>query len=371
MKLIVLIPTFKRPATLYWSLKSVLTQQFEQVNLMKSIYILNNDPDTKVEVDLVVNNLLEEFSNHEFDLVKISQGDLTLPTIKKIYSFIHSISDPNDIVIIHGDDDIMLDNTLYNRFKAAVNSNECVTISKAIGTCYFINNKDGIFIDSIKTNISKSTKIEFFKAINSDLTDYSIPFFSVYNHKIGHDFWEIYKQAIFWADELPFLPNIKYPFVPFFIGLSAYLNNHLSTSNSVVVIRGQYIRNNRILPPSVITEYANTGIIMLTGLAILRNSTLINNKDYDKIRFEFEKNANDFLLQTFFKRDGMSLKELKLLFALAKIKFSFQSVFRNINLVSLRNLFNNIFFDTKYIKKKFVGWGHETSNIEFWNLLKK
>ena len=110
---------------------------------------------------------------------------------------------------------------------------------------------------------------------------------------------------------------------------------------------------------------------MLTGLAILRNSTLINNKDYDKIRFEFEKNANDFLLQTFFKRDGMSLKELKLLFALAKIKFSFQSVFRNINLVSLRNLFNNIFFDTKYIKKKFIGWGHETSNIEFWNLLKK
>jgi hypothetical protein len=371
LSLVILIPTFKRPATLYWSLKSVLTQKFGEVNFKKSVHILNNDPNTKHEVNITVRNLLEELNGHQFDSVEISQGDVNLPTIKKIYSYLNAITNSNDIAIIHGDDDIMLDNTLLKRYLAALNSDSCVTISKAIGTCYFISNKNGIYIDSILNKIgSKNNKIEYLKAKKTDLTDYSIPFFSVYNYKIGIEFWKIYNQAISWADELPFQPNIKYPFVPFFIGLSAYYNNQLSTSIPEVVIRGQYIKKNIILPPTVITEYANTGIIMLTGLSILRNSSLINKCDYDKIRFEFEKNSNDFLLQTFFKRDGMSLRDLKILFKIAKVNISFINILKNINFTSLRNLFNNIVFDTKYIKKKFIGWGTLTNNVDFWNLLK-
>ena len=49
MSLIILIPTFKRPDTLYWSLKSVISQKFYGNNLSKSIHILNNDPFINVQ----------------------------------------------------------------------------------------------------------------------------------------------------------------------------------------------------------------------------------------------------------------------------------------------------------------------------------
>lgn len=369
MSLIILIPTFKRPDTLYWSLKSVISQKFYGNNLSKSIHILNNDPFTAAKVDFIVAKLLAEYNNHEFNDIVISQGNTSLPAIKNIYTFLDKITENEDIAIIHGDDDIMLPDTLLERYNAAVTSDKIVTIAKAIGTCYFFENKKGIFLDSVIHKLIKHNEVNFKNAKFTDLTNYSIPFFSVYNYRISDGFWKIYNQAIAWADEQQLPTQVKYPFVPFYIGLSSFLNKKLGCSNSNIVIRGQYLKNNVILPSSVITEYANTGVIMLTGLSVLNNLSLKDNPDFDNLRSEFRNNSLNFLFQSFFRRGGLSFAEYKSLIKLSNIKFSYEVFLCLISLNSLRNLFNNIFFDTRYLKQKIFGWGRETSNEEFWNLI--
>ena len=214
-------------------------------------------------------------------------------------------------------------------------------------------------------NISISEVTNLNKAISDDLINYSIPFLSIYTYKISNSFWEIYEQSIFWSDEMPYEPKIKYPFIPFFIGLSAYNKNKLATYNTEVVIRGHLFERNFLKFPKVVTEYVNAGIILLTGESVLRNLDLNKNSDFDNLRLDFKKTVDSFILQTLFKRGGIKFIELLYLFKTTNRDLSLKTYINNINFKSLRNLFNNIIFDTRYVKKYFFGWGIKFSKNQF------
>lgn len=365
MSLIVFIPTFKRPSTLLWSLDSVLKQSFKTESSVKKIIVINNDPQTISEVNDAVNFAINSNPQHSFDNINIIQGDSTISSTKNLYGLIKKHTIENDIAIIHCDDDIMLPNTLYIRYASAISSTKDLLIAKAVGTAYFFENKNYVCFNELK-KVHDNSFEKYNEATYQDLTNYSIPFLSVYTFKSNIGFWHLYDQAIKWADEMPYEPRIKYPFVPFFIGLAAYKNRNLACSDTKIVIRGQLFKFNHIRLPKVVTEYANTGIVLLTGLSVLMNNDLINDSNYENIRLEFKKNVDDFLLQTLFKRDGVKFNELKYLFESTKIPMTFINYISKINLKTLRNLFNNLIFDTRYIKTSIEGWGEKSTITELW-----
>jgi hypothetical protein len=364
MSLFILIPTFQRLTTLYWSLDSVLKQTLPNNNLFSKILILNNDTsDNFSDVAMVVKSVLKNNPSHNFDLVDVKQGDNSITPIKNMYGAIKENTINGDIAIIHCDDDIMLPNTLLDRYLAAKNSDLEIIVSKFLESAYFFVNDENIYLNL--KNISNSEIINLNKAIADDLINYSIPFLSIYTYKISETFWDIYAQAIFWSDELPYEPKIKYPFIPFFIGLSAYNKNKLATYNTNVVIRGHLFKRNFFNFPNVVTEYVNAGIILLTGESVLRNLELKKNSDFDNLRFDFKKTVDSFILLTLFKRDGVKFMELLYLFKTTNRVLTLKTFIKNINSKSLRNLFNNIIFDTRYIKKYIFGWGIKFSKNNF------
>lgn len=364
MSLLILIPTFQRLTTLYWSLDSVLKQTLPNDNLYSKILILNNDSsDNFNDVSKVVTSALKNNPSHNFDLVDIKQGDNSVTPIKNIYGAIKENTISDDIAIIHCDDDIMLPNTLLNRYLAAKTSDFEIIVSKFLESAYFFVNDENIYLNL--KNISNPKIINLNKAIADDLINYSIPFLSIYTYKTSKTFWEIYEQAIFWSDEMPYEPKIKYPFIPFFIGLSAYNKNKLATYNTDVVIRGHLFKRNFFKFPTVVTEYVNAGIILLTGESVLRNRELNKNIDFDNLRLDFKKTVDAFILQTLFKRGGVKFIELLYLFKTTNRALSLKTYILNITFKSLRNLFNNIIFDTRYIKKYIFGWGIKFSKNNF------
>jgi hypothetical protein len=362
----IFIPTYKRPKTLYWSIESVLMQDFKNQIFKKNIIIINNDESTIDEIRKVVNLVIKNNPNHQFNNIELIQGNKNLvdKNLLLIYELMFSKSEINDISIVHCDDDIMLPNTLLNRYLNSKDSQLNVFIEKFIEPAYFFQNDDHIYFH--KFNYKKSNNL-FNKAVYNDLVLYSIPFYSVYTYKITPEFKNIYHKAIEWADQINLKQKIKYPFVPFFIGLSAYFHNQLATADNNIVIRGTLFNKNMIRYPRVETEYANTGIILLTGLFVLKNKDLEKIIDFDILRDSFKQACNEFLLVTLLKKDGVSFNELKRLLECTGYKFNVFTYLSIVSFKSIRNLFNNLFFDSRFIKRYIIGWGKRYNRIEFIN----
>ena len=365
MRLIILIPTYQRPSTLIWSLQSVIRQEFANSKFTKKIIILNNDPNYKTQVDQSVNQVVKNNPNHAFDAIEIIQGNTTISTIKGVYDNLKSITETGDIAIIHGDDDIMLPNSLQFRYDSALASKLNVFIANCLWSCFFVKQKAGIFLDTLENPYESAKPYQYSLPNSDEVASYALPFISIYTYKISDEFWSNYDLAIRWSDQLPFEPRIKYPFVPYFVGLAAYLRMQLGVANVNLVIRGQLFSKRTFLPPLTVTEYANGGIILLTGLAVLNNDTLKNNPNFHLIKYNHREGTKKHIFQSFVRRDGLSIPQLLNLYRIADPAFTVKDFTISIILKNCRQLFNNIFFTTN-LKRWFVGWGKETTLQEFW-----
>lgn len=365
MRLIILIPTFQRPSTLVWSLESVIRQKFTNSNYVKKIIILNNDPNYKNQVDQSVKQVVTNNPRHSFDTIEIIQGNTTISTIKSVYENLKIITENGDIAIIHGDDDIMLPNSLQFRYDSALASKLNVFIVNCLWSCFFVKQKAGIFLDTLDNPYKPAKPYQYSLPNSEEVTSYALPFISIYTYKICDEFWSIYDLAILWSDQLPFESKIKYPFIPFYIGLAAYHTNQLGVAKTDIAIRGQLFSKRFFLPPLTVTEYANGGIILLTGLAVLNNDTLKNNPNFHLIRKNHREATKNYIFQSFVRRDGLSITQLLNLYRIAAPAFALKEFNISIILKNFRQLFNNILF-TNNLKRWFVGWGKETSIEEFW-----
>jgi len=298
-------------------------------------------------------------------LIQIIQGDESVVSIKRWFSNIKKFTSDEDIAIIHGDDDIMLPNSLLYRYQEAIKCNKTVFIGSALWSAYFLKSKSGIFIDGLIQPYDSPNTIKFESASGNELLKFPLPFISVYTYKINQKFWTVFDTALSWSDALPYEPKIKYPYVPFYIGLAAQYQNELAVANANLVIRGQLFQLRQLLPPLTVTEYANGGIISLCGLAVLNNETLKRNSDFDSIRNNHRELTKKYVLLSLSRRDGVSLPDLFKLYKLSKAKFRFNEFSITIILMNFRYLFDNIFFTTN-LKRWFTGWGNETSFKLFW-----
>lgn len=370
MAVVVLIPTFQRPETLQWSLQSVLMQDTSKIehNEELRVVILNNDISTKQLVEDAVNKVLDNVGKGSFKSVLIVHRDISLG----VFNFYKGIAEntcDGDIAFLHGDDDIMLQGSLVKRYIVARESNSAFNIVKAAPRMFFFKNDNNIFVDSLNTVTSTklSTEPKWQWATKYDLDDYSLPFVSIYCYKIGPEFWACYKQALKWADALSLESKIRHPFLPFYIGLSAFINKQLTVFPDVLVRRGQLLKRRSFFPPRVVTEYANTGIILQTGLAVLNNEELGSVMELDDFRASFRRATAEYLFFSLFKRDGVSLSQLKVLYRLTKLRWWSRELLIRIMFSTGSKIIINVCGLTN-LRNRLSGWGHRLSPEDFWAL---
>ena len=76
MAVVVIIPTYQRPETLFWSLKSVLLQKLDDPKGRDNrIVVLNNDLSTKLAVAKSVDKVLSIVGQGDFTSVQLFHRD--------------------------------------------------------------------------------------------------------------------------------------------------------------------------------------------------------------------------------------------------------------------------------------------------------
>lgn len=367
MAIVVLIPTFKRPEALHWSLKSILLQDTQKIHAEEiRVIILNNDVDTKQSVEDSVKKTINEVGECNFKNISIVHRDPPLLGVYNFYNGLTEYTSDGDIAFLHGDDDIMLQGTLVKRYMIAKESSAAFNIVKTSGKIFFFQNDHNIYLGSDERILKNSFSTKWRWAEKDDLIDFSLPFVSAYCYKIGAEFWSCYSQAKKWAENLPLEPKIRLPFLPYYIGLSAWINKQLVVIPEEMVLRGQLFQTRGLLPPRVITEYANTGIILQTGLAVLNNEELESIKELDETRCSLRKSIIPYLFFSLFRRDGVTLYQLSELYRLTKTRWMSKKFFFNIIYYTIITIFRNILL-LKHIRNRISGWGTRLESAEFWS----
>ena len=370
MAVVVIIPTYQRPETLFWSLKSVLLQKFSDNKLYECrIVVLNNDLSTKLKVTEAVNKALATVGKGVFESVHLYHRNPPLSATENFYRGISEHTVNGDVAFIHGDDDIMRQGSLEKRARILDSNDVAFLLTKSSGKVYFFKNQKNIYVSSEKYEKHISSEeapvLNCRVAVKEDLLNYSIPFVSTYGYKIGDEFWNCCREAYRWADALPFERKIRHPFLPFYMGLSAWKNGQLLVCPENMVMRGQLLRSRGVLPPKVVTEYANTGIILLTGLAVLNNSHLSAFAELDDLRRAFRKNIAEYIGSAFYKRDGVSLKKLFTLINLSNLKLSSEGLVLRAVYGNGKRLFTTM-LGLSNIRNRIRGWGACTNPEDFW-----
>ena len=368
MNLFVLLPTYQRPDSLFYSIKSVLNQKINLPSIQKILYILNNDENSQTEVDNAVELAVKEVKEHQFDQViveHLSSASIVQLSIFRMMSTIKNNTVEGDVAIIHGDDDIMLRGSLRDRYSRIIKDNNCVSISKYFNGLSFIRGYDGVDLTPISIDENKTSQNELFR--KSDLINYGLPFISSYTYKINEKFWEIYEQALSWASETPIKHDAKYLFLPFYIGLSAFKNNQLSSANVFELIRGRVLLSRKYLPPILITQPDSPALVNLTGLAVLKNSDLINIHELDDLRSIFSENISSLFWSIVLTISKISLSDIYRL-----LKICGYSVI--LNSFILKNIYKNIkilleiIFNLSNTGIWIRGFGNKISSTSFWSL---
>jgi len=371
MAVVVLLPTFQRPETLQWSLQSVLLQDTSKIDSNEElrIVILNNDISTKKLVEDVVKKVLNIVGKGSFKSILIVHRDPPLLGVFNFYQGVAENTRDGDIAFLHGDDDIMLPGSLVKRYLVARESDSAFNIAKTTGKMFFFKKDRNIYLDSKNAIVATKISPKWRWATKDDLVDYSLPFVSAYCYKIGPEFWACYKQAMKWADALPLEPKIRFPFFPFYMGLSAGINKQLAVIPEVLVRRGQLLQTRGLLPPRAVTEYANTGIILQTGLAVLNNEELGAIIELDDLRASVRKATTEYLFFSLFKRDGVSFSQLKNLYRLTKMRWWSRELLFRIMFSTGSKIIKKVCGLTN-LRNRLSGWGHRLSPEDFWAIWK-
>lgn len=370
MAVVVIIPTYQRPETLFWSLKSVLLQKLDDPKGRDNrIVVLNNDLSTKLAVAKSVDKVLSIVGQGDFTSVQLFHRDPPLLGTENFYRGISENTQIGDVAFIHGDDDIMYPGSLEKRVRMLDSHDSVFLIVRSSSKVYFFRDDPNIYVNPDKNNGKISTKgaqlLDCRIAVKEDLLNYSIPFVSAYGYKIGDAYWNCYNEAYRCADALPIEPKIRYPFLPFYMGLSAWKKGQLMVCPENMLMRGQLLRSRGVLPPQVITEYANTGIILLTGLAVLNNADLSILPELDDLRQAFRMNVAEYIVSAFYKRDGVSLEKLFALLKLSNFKLdSIDLLLRAAQGNGKR--FIGTMLGLSNLRNRIYGWGVCTSPVDFW-----
>lgn len=141
--MIVLIPSYKRTEILHWVIQSVVQCDTQGIDERILILIVNNYYPNREEIDLVVSEFC--FEGH-FEC-EIIHREKMLPAIESWFSAMFSKAAEDEVVILLGDDDILLPWGLISRYSAISKQKADMLISNFFQRMYFFDKGEKYWAD--------------------------------------------------------------------------------------------------------------------------------------------------------------------------------------------------------------------------------
>ena len=132
--LLIVIPTYRRNATLKWVLQSLVQCRTKSIREPIRVLIVNNYPSAGKEIASIVSEFISE-KRFEWNII---YREKTLPPVENWYSAICENALPDEVVFLHGDDDIFCPWSLEDRYEAICSTNADVLLSKSADRILFL-----------------------------------------------------------------------------------------------------------------------------------------------------------------------------------------------------------------------------------------
>jgi len=141
-RITVVLPTYRRPGPLLWSIVSVLGQSLPAGAASPAMLVIVNNNGPPGEVDAAVANAVKLVPGDAWS-VRVVHRDTPLFPVMNWYESIREFSESGDLVFLHGDDDLMLPETLAQRYAAMAGSDATIQLCGTAGVAYFRASADG------------------------------------------------------------------------------------------------------------------------------------------------------------------------------------------------------------------------------------
>lgn len=131
--MIILLPSYKRTAILPWVIQSILQCDTKGIDERICILIVNNYYPNKDTIE----NIVAKLHFKQQFCCEIIHRERTLPAVESWFSAIFDKAYPNEVIMLHGDDDLMLPWGLKNRYRAMLDNKADMLISNFYQRVYF------------------------------------------------------------------------------------------------------------------------------------------------------------------------------------------------------------------------------------------
>jgi len=288
--MLVVIPTYRRIATLKWVLQSLVQCRTESIREPIRVLVVNNHPSASKEITRVVSDFTSE-KRFEWSIIC---REKTLPPVQNWYSAICENALPDEVVFLHGDDDIFCPWSLEDRYEAICSESADVLLSKSADRILFLPDQVSAIFNE---NMSLKRR--------ADLKTAAIPWINIHEWGavfIGNNsyrYTEKWKRALSvsfeWCHRQDWLDwNTRTLMLPFYLPFAIkQLEGTLVGLDQVCVIRGGdfiEIRDSAYGSPGW-----NGGFLSLCAYGVLTSAPLACFKELDAARRDLMMTAAKWL----------------------------------------------------------------------------
>lgn len=295
----VVLPTCRRPGPLVWSLVSVLRQQTAGPGPHRVVVINNDERDDPVARS--VDAAASEVPNTKWSIGVIHRRP-TVDPVLSWYGGIEECSREGDVVFLHGDDDLMLADSVHTRATLLVNSG---------ATCLLSGSAAGLVFDgpdarqAILPHIScpPGQRVDPASPVTAaDLSKYGAAFIGNHCYRAGPVLSETYRQVLEWLRTLPIAGRQQLAMLPYFLPIPLADRGVLVGTRVLGCVRGQ--TRNEIVGSRFGHVTWVPGLLYAASLHLLRKEPFSSRKDLQALREDLDELRHAWYLPTVSSRES-------------------------------------------------------------------
>ena len=298
--MLVVIPTFKRNACLRAVLQSLVQCKIDGVGETVRVVVVNNYPPAKEEIGAIVSEFLH-VKRFQWDVL---YREKTLPPIENWYSAIFARALPDEVVVLNGDDDLLLSWGLQERFAEIERLRADLLLAEIAGELFFCKGATRAYCTTRAIDTGED------RAVTLDMG--TVHLFApqhVSNHCFRNTatFRAAYGRAMAWCKAQEWLDeNTRTLFLPLYIPFAILLcGGRVGGLRRPCFLRGRDVEE--IAEARFGVPACNHGFAHLCALGVLENGDLGPISELEPLRVQYrEEFARWFLTCLWDARVGRS-----------------------------------------------------------------
>ncbi len=282
--LLVILPTFRRPAPLVWALTSVLLQQVDQLPVAGAKVVVVNNDGRREEVDRAVATALAEAGPTPWK-VEVLHREPQLDPVLSWYGAIRQYAAEGDLAFLHGDDDLMLPGSVAARASALLGSPAVTLVSRARSGLLFDSGQPARAWMASGMTLGPVPASETREVRPGEVGRHECTFIGNHAYRAGEALWTAYRSALAKLERLPITGPNQRAMLPLLLALELAEAGALVATDQVGVVRGQ--SRDEVLGARWGLANWSVGVMVATVLITLDGAPWRGRSDLEALRQEY------------------------------------------------------------------------------------